>query len=89
MAGLYINKEYYLRNDAGSSKGEDRILHPSIREARRQYQDVVLAPDVRKDHFLKLTSQHQFIQPRQLLAAYVDCLYKFLCVGFKFPPTFV
>jgi hypothetical protein len=53
MLRSYINRERYLRNDAGSGKGEDGILHPSIREAWGQYQNIVLAPDVREDDFLK------------------------------------
>lgn len=45
-----------LRDNAGSRKGENRVLHSTVREAGRENQNVVLTPGVGVDNFLQIGS---------------------------------
>lgn len=66
----------YLGDDTWSCKGEDGIFHSSVRETRRQNQNVVLAPDIGVDNFLVFT-QHEKVRLKLLASHTSMVLMKF------------
>jgi len=73
-----------FRDDTGGRKGENRVLHAPIREAGRQNQNIVLAPNIGGHDFLYLQVS---IQSACLKwgSKYFDGVNESLRVGFQFP----
>lgn len=73
-----------LRDDTGSRKGKNRVLHATIREAGRQNQNVILAPNIGGHDFLQfqvniLSTCHKGG------SKYLDGVNEGLRIGLQFP----
>jgi hypothetical protein len=52
LVGNNIDILAVLGDNTRSGKSENRVLHATVGEARRQNQNIIFAPDVRVDDFL-------------------------------------
>lgn len=59
LVGNNVNVLLVTTDNGGGSKGVNGVLHATVREARRQDKDVVLAPSVREDNLL--SSVHELV----------------------------
>lgn len=73
-----------LRDDTGGRKGKDRVLHAAIREAGRQNQNVILAPNIGGHDFLHLQVNILSIC-HKWGSEYLDGVNEGLRVGLQFP----
>lgn len=88
LVGNHIDILAVFGDNTGGSESEDGVLHATVGKARRQDQNIILAPDVRIDDFLHdVSTPHSSSQGDLLLIdeTYLDRIDKVLGIVLKLP----